>query len=715
MAGRLPHLQTRYHPPAEQATTPVTRPAEVPRSVQEPKPVEARPKVNADLLPRPVLRFDEYLGGFVPGDSPPPHVYAAYTVKEEAITSPRYIRLVSTTVALDAKAQTALGVPIACILQPLCDLPPGEDQPPVSDVTTKGPFRCNRCMAYVNPFFTFPDSRSITCNLCGLTQTCPPELAAERTARPELLSGTYDFQVSHEFVVKPAQLNTFLVCLDVSAEAVASGLALHVLNSLKAIIDYVPCPERSRVALMTYGDKFTYYRPCESGQVAEVIINETEDPFVADSIEALAFRLDTQKAAFIGLLETLEQKVPIGPHSKQLLSPCAVASAAKDLLDQSGGRVLLFLSSLGTTGKMSLRAREEQKLYNTENEKSLYVPQHEGVYDLARESCAAGITFDCFACGRGYLDTASLYPLCSITGGDLHHLPNYSQSLTEVLHFTLVRTLTRPQVFQVLIRVRCSNGLAVDEYIGHYLRRGPTDMEIACLDSDKAFAVFLKHEEKLKDGQPYYIQVAMLHTAMDGRRFIRVFNTAVKAANEPVAVYKGSDCDALSNVMLKKQLLGLLTTPLRTIREQWHESLVNLLCYYRTLSSGSKETTSLMLPETLNFLPLFTLSAMKSPAFNTRSSADVRLAAVAKLKALPLVEGFLMLYPRVYSVHDLLEQSQQPGLMNASEMVALPNLIATSGAKVVSAGAYLLDNGDALVLYVGAEVPSEFLLDVLLS
>jgi hypothetical protein len=74
-----------------------------------------------------------------------------------------------------------------------------------------------------------------------------------------------------------------------------------------------------------------------------------------------------------------------------------------------------------------------------------------------------------------------------------------------------------------------------------------------------------------------------------------------------------------------------------------------------------------------------------------------------------------MLYPRIYSVHDLMEQSQQPGLTNASDMVALPNLVADSGAKVVPTGAYLMDNGDALALYIGAGAPNEFLLDVLRS
>ena len=660
-------------------------------------------------------RFDEYVGGFVPGVDPPPHIYANFTVKEDNITSPRYLRLVTTSVALDAKSQTALGVPIACVWQPLSDLQPGEDQPPICDVTAKGPFRCSRCLAYANPFFAFPDLHSVTCNLCGLTQPCPSELATDRASRPELLSGTYDYQVAKEFIVKPAPLNTFLVCLDVSIEAVTSGLPLHVINSLKAIVDYIPSPDRSRIAIMTYSDRFIYYRPADSGQTTEVVINETEDPFVADSIDALAFHLHTQKESFLSLLETLERKISTMQPGKQLLSPCAVITAAKDLLDPAGGRVLLFLSSLGTIGKFSLRGRDDQRLYNTENEKNLYMPQHEGIHDLASVCCAAGITIDCFACGKGYLDTASMYPLCAVTGGDLHYFPNYSLSANESLHFTLVRTLTRTQIFQVLMRVRCSNGIAVDDYIGNYLRRGPTDMEAAYLDPDKSFTILLKHEEKLKDNQKYYLQAAMLYTSIEGKRFIRVFNTAVTATSDTMGVFKTSDCETLSTVLMKKQVLSIFTVPLRTIREHWQENIVSLLAYYRTNSAASKETTSLMLPETLNFLPLFTLTAIKTAVFNSRTGVDSRISAICKLKSQPLISCFLSLYPRIYSVHDIMEQPQQPGVLNGSEMVALPSLVPASAVKIVPTGAYLMDNGEGLVMYVGPAVHSEFLLDVFVT
>ena len=726
MAGRaLPHLQTRYHPPQESVATPTTTPPsmpEAPRPIQqtesrlpEPRPVENRPKVNPDLFPRPLLRHDDYYGAFVPdGALTAPHVYANYTVKEDRYSSPRYLRFAGTCVALDAKTQSAIGIPIACVWHPLNDPVPGEDPPPISDVTSTGPFRCSRCLAYANPFFTFPDNgKNVTCNLCGLTQPCPEDLFSDRSSRPEMFAGTYDFQVAKEFIVKPPQMNTFLVYLDVSAEAVAAGLPMHVLTSLKSTVDYIPFPERTRIAIATYSDKFVYYRPCANGLPIEIVINELEEPFVSDSVESLAFSLETQKDALVAFIDALGQKLATAQGSKQLISPGAVASAAKDLLDYSGGRVLIFVSTLGTIGKFPLRNREDSKLYQTDNEKAMYVPQHEQLYDLAKDACTAGVTFDFFVCsGKTYVDTASMYPLSSITGGDLHYWPGYGPRESERLHFTLVRTLTRNQAFQVLMRVRCGNGLTVDEYVGHYNRRGPTDMELSSLDPDKSIAIFLKHEEKLKEGIQYYIQCAMLHTSIDGRRFIRVCNGAVKATTELAAIYRGADCEVLANVVMRRQLLGLLTTPVRMIKEHWHEQIVGLLVHYRMFGIESKESTSLMLPEMLNNLPLVTLAGMKLPAFSGRANADLRMAYVAKVKGATVIQSYLMLYPRIYSVHDLLLQAHQPGTPNRSELTTLPSLVPATINKVQPTGAYLFDNGDVLTLYVGSAVPGEFLLDV---
>jgi protein transport protein SEC24 len=61
------------------------------------------------------------------------------------------------------------------------------------------------------------------------------------------------------------------------------------------------------------------------------------------------------------------------------------------------------------------------------------------------------------------------------------------------------------------MRARVSTGLAVNEYFGNYTRRSPTDIEAGGVDCDKTFTVVLKHEEKLKEENPMYLQFAMLY------------------------------------------------------------------------------------------------------------------------------------------------------------------------------------------------------------
>jgi protein transport protein SEC24 len=54
-------------------------------------------------------------------------------------------------------------------------------------------------------------------------------------------------------------------------------------------------------------------------------------------------------------------------------------------------------------------------------------------------------------------------------------------------------------------------------------------------------------------------------------------------------------------------------------------------------------------------------------------------------------------------------QEQQPGSVGADGLVQLPNLVPAAGTKLLKAGAYLVDNGQALYLIIGPEVSDSFL------
>ena len=696
--ARLPHLQSHYYaaPPEEVKAAPP----------QAPLPTASTFKSSAVLAPRPLQRLDTHAGLYVPKGDLPPHVYSEYQVQEERLCSPRFMRLTTSSVLLDSSSQRRCGIPIACVWQPVADLPAAEAEAIPLVASKKGPVRCSQCYAYANPFFII-NGRMMSCNICRAGLQTPLEYISERDTHKELISGTCDFVAPEDYITKPAPLNVFFLCLDVSAGAVAAGLPQSVLTSMKACAAHIPCPARSRIVVLTYAETYSLYRPVLP--LYEVINLDSESPFLSDPITSLMFALDSQLDLFTSFCDALIDRInSTDKPGKELLSPGALITAIKDSMGENGGKILLFASGLGTLGSLKLTQRDDPKLYNTDRESELFIPQHDSIYTLARDCSNAGISIDFYACGiQPYLDVSSVYPLVSMTGGDIHFLPRYTLQQAEKLHFLLVRTLTRTQVFQTILRVRVTTGLGVDSYIGHYNRKSATDMEIPILDSDKTLTILFKHEENLRESTTYYIQAAMLYTNLQGQRLIRVYNHAVTASPQLSTLYQLTDVNTLHNVFFKRQIMKMLDESVKNIREQWHAGVVALLQYYRESTGRQGE---MAFPEGMGILPLLTIATMKVAAFSlSRVGPDLRMASVATLKGMPVAASFLLCYPRIYSLHDIQTQSHLPGTPAADGLVQLPTLIPASSSKLLKNGVYLIDNGQCLYLIVGPEVESEFL------
>ena len=78
-----------------------------------------------------------------------------------------------------------------------------------------------------------------------------------------------------------------------------------------------------------------------------------------------------------------------------------------------GGQVNIFQTSLPTVGPGTLKHREDTKLYGTDREKTLFVPQDTFYRATAEECVESGIGVNLFLFPTQYIDVASLGPSLS--------------------------------------------------------------------------------------------------------------------------------------------------------------------------------------------------------------------------------------------------------------------------------------------------------------
>jgi protein transport protein SEC24 len=719
---RLPHLRGGYYAPTVEQPQPVPTPSiQAPMGQPQPAQIEQSTptRIQSETLPRPLSLMDEYVGLFESNGTRPPPVNALYTVKDAGCANPRFLRMTCSSICPDSSSQNSLGVPIAAVWQPFAELDAGDDPLPVIE---SPPFRCTRCMAYVNPYFKFEDSaRKCTCNICGLNQDIPQEFLQNRASKPELAYGAYEFVAPKEYYVRQPAHMIYFFCIDISAVSVNSGLMAQLLSSVKTIVDSVPVPARTEIGVMTFDTGLKFYKPNSlTAEIQEVVINDIKDPFVSEPASALTFNVSRDRQALESFLDKLIASVP-AKASPQCVTLSTVASAMMTILESTGGRLLIFSTQLGVLGKDPLQNRDNPALYAGDKEKVLYNPVSENYTNLAKDCSQMGIAIDIFACPTHYIDIASLYPLACHTGGDIHFFPHFNPAIdAERLHYTLFRTLTRIQAFDIMMRARTSNGLAVDHYIGKYSRRGAAEMQAACVDSDKSVVVVMRHDEKMDTEQ--YIQCAILYTSMTGVRLIRIFNSKITPTSNLVNVYQSIDCDAIANVFARMGVNRLHENKVKSIRENWHGLIVKIFQTYKVSSTQmqiaasqpQRKPTGFSVPETLKLLPLFTVSAMKLPVFSLSSvSSDMRMYSASYLLGISLHSSRLLFYPSIYRVHDIIEQRHNPGTPTRSGTVALPELVICSISSISSDGVYLINNGEILVLVIGENAPASFLYNVM--
>ncbi|KAI9033292.1 Sec23/Sec24 trunk domain-containing protein [Hyaloraphidium curvatum] len=690
-------------------------------------PNAPRPRIDPNQIPSPVAVQDldqknhEGLVWSTASRTLPPLASTDVRISDDGNASPRLMRITTYNIPATEELCNMSHLPLGLVIQPLAELRPDEDPIQLVDFGENGPVRCNRCRGYINPMVRFVDGgQKWACNLCEFANEVPPEYFCnldmtgrrmDHDQRPELRYGTVEFVPTKEYYSRPAHPAAYVFAIDVSWSAVQSGMLARFCRTLKGFLyEGEGLAPGCDVGIVTFDRAVHFYNLSpQLDQAHMMVIPDVMDVFAPLNAGFLVNPAKS-RSQIEALLDSLPSMFEGNRQSEPALS--AAVEAAMGAMKDRGGKLSVFQTALPTFGPHPLKNREDIKLLNSDKERQLYEPQDAAWKKMATHCAEAGIGIDLYIFPSAYVDVATVGLLSAMTGGTTTMYQSYDDG-RDGLKFAndLVRNLRRPFAFDVILRVRASNGLRVAEHHGNFYMKNSTDLEFAGLDSSKAFAVTLKYDSKLDERTESAFQCAMLYTAATGERRIRVSTLSVPSSTVLANVFRFADMDTSINYLQKTSVAMTASYPLRTIRDELTVKCVKILAAYRKHCGSSTAPGQLILPESFKLYPLYTLALLKMKSFRGGQEipSDVRVFNLRTLKALAVSTSVPLIYPRLFAIH---EMPEDVGQYAPSGRMILPPNMRVSLERMEVDGAYILENGFQLFLWIGRQISQDFLRDV---
>ncbi|KAF5802504.1 putative Zinc finger, Sec23/Sec24-type, sec23/Sec24, trunk domain, sec23/Sec24, helical [Helianthus annuus] len=691
-------------------------------------------KIDPNQIPRPIPNTSVLLHETRQGNqaNPPPPATSEFIVRDTGNCSPRYMRCTINQIACTSDLLTTSGMQLALLVQPLALPHPSEEPIQIVDFGESGPVRCSRCKGYINPFMKFVDQgRRFICNFCGFTDETPRDYLCnlgpdgrrrDADERPELCRGTVEFVATREFMVRDPMPAVFFFLIDVSMNAVQTGATAGACSAISRVIADLPEGPQTMVGIATFDSTIHFYNLKRALQQPLMLIV----PDVQDVYTPLQTDVIVQLSECRQHLDLLLESIPTMFQNNKTADSAfgAGIKAAFLAMKSTGGKLLVFQSVLPSVGIGALSAREAEGRTNiSAGEKEphkLLQPVDKTLKTMAIEFAEYQVSVDVFLTTQSYVDIASISIVPRTTGGQMYYYHPFSAlSDPAKLYNDLRWNVTRPQGFEAVMRVRCSQGLQVQEYSGNFCKRIPTDVDLPAVDCDKAIMVTLKHDDKLQDGTECSFQCALLYTTVNGQRRIRVSTLSLPCTTMLSNLFRSADLDTQFSCFLKQAANEILTNPLLHVREQVTNLCINILHAYRKFCATVSSSGQLILPEALKLLPLYTLALIKSVGLRTDARIDDRSFWINYVFPLSAQLAIPLVYPRMISIHDL--------DLKETEGSVIPPVIPLSSEQVNEHGIYLLENGEDCLIYIGStadpdtmrklfgissvdEIPSQFVL-----
>lgn len=307
-----------------------------------------------------------------------------------------------------------------------------------------------------------------------------------------------------------------------------------------------------------------------------------------------------------------------------------------------------------------------------------------------------------------------------------------------------------------VFKLRCSHGVQVKSYapikpVGTLVGDGIVDsaqLDLSRIDSNTTIAVVLEHKVggvvntrqggTKSDAPMVFFQSAVLYTTMSGKRRVRVSTLGLATTKVPADVFRGSDLGTVATIMTRQAVSDIQRSEegsLEIARDNVWQQCISILANYR-LNTTAKSSPSgqLILPESLQLLPLFCLSLRKSrmfrhclqkgaPSAKPFPTADERSyhlfysSFTSPNMALQCVHPNLLqvsdmrtrdgewIKPTSLETHKLIDENVIAASMRP--LCQLPKTMNPSITCLDESGMYILDDRFAFYLFVGKDVPED--------
>lgn len=272
------------------------------------------------------------------------------------------------------------------------------------------------------------------------------------------------------------------------------------------------------------------------------IISEIAEPFCPLPYKKLYLNVRSNRQEIDNIIEKIQSFITnynrTTNKSIGSVTGSAIASGI-DSLTEIGGRVMVFSCNSCVQGFGHSKNLEESIQYNTEKERTLYVPQHDIFVKLADSIQDKRIAVDLFVFGARQFDLATFSPICTHTGGSIFYYNIDYNNVDDIrfkfdkLFYNLSRILSRPNYYDVKFMLRSTtNTFEVVDILGPFGRKLGNGFSLPSFDPDKAFSFNLRITANLKTDTKYSFQLVALYINNYNQRFLRVFNFSYYANND---------------------------------------------------------------------------------------------------------------------------------------------------------------------------------------